>query len=339
MNIKSAVFGLISIKPQPISNVVKKLPYSSDSIYNVIEKMLKDGDIMKIKSQGTIKLDIPKNYTSQKLKEFYVKSLSYGNDPEILTRENSQKIWKALDTHNNVQDLMTVTNLSDKTVRKLLWIFSDCRLVEFEKKKPIIVKKVPNHPINNILDSMITNTKPPTRIYISGETPLKEIITTPPHIEKILYDKIDESLTIKKTGFLVKGKTKKISVLESIPAQQTLEEFFTHKLMTPEGVEDTCIKLLEYGDINYDVLLQLSLKKHIVNEVGCYLDIINSLKKGIIPNKSIKNFNAHVSRKKHVFLKDEMKFGKSGWGKKYEKKWNLDLYLDIGAIEHGVRAL
>ena len=89
----------------------------------------------------------------------------------------------------------------------------DYRLVEFEKKKPIIVKKVSNHPINNILDSMITDTMPPTRIYISGETPLKEILTTPHYIEKILYDKIDENLTIKKTGFLIKGKTKKISVV------------------------------------------------------------------------------------------------------------------------------
>jgi hypothetical protein len=60
---------------------------------------------------------------------------------------------------------------------------------------------------------MTTNTRPSTRIYVSGETPLKEILTTPPCIEKILYDKINESLTIKKTSFLVKGKTGKISVV------------------------------------------------------------------------------------------------------------------------------
>ena len=60
---------------------------------------------------------------------------------------------------------------------------------------------------------MITDTRYPMRIYISGETPLKEILTTPPHIEKILYGKINESLTTKKTDFLVKGKTGKIPVV------------------------------------------------------------------------------------------------------------------------------
>lgn len=339
MNIKSAVFSLISIKPQPINTIVKKLPYSVVSIYNAIEEMLKDGDIMKIKTQGVVKLDVPKDYKNQKLKEFYVKSLSYGIDPEALLRKNSQKTWNALDTYDNIQDLTKTTKLSEKTVRKLLWRFFDYGLVTFEKKKPIIAKKIPNHPINILLESMILQNRTPQRMYTPGVSPFEEILTTPDQIEKILYDKIDGSLTVKKTGFLVRGKANKISVLESIPAQQTLEEFFIHKLMTPEGVEDICIKILAYKNINYDALLQLSIKKHIVNAVGCYLDIINSLKKGIIPNKSIKRFNKHILQNKAVFLKDEMKYGKAGWEKKYEEKWNIDLYLDIGAIEHGVRSL
>ena len=45
MNIKSAVFSMISIKPQPINTIVKKLPYSSDSIYNAIEEMLKKNEL------------------------------------------------------------------------------------------------------------------------------------------------------------------------------------------------------------------------------------------------------------------------------------------------------
>lgn len=339
MNIKSAVFSLISIKPQPINAIVKKLPYVSASIYNAIEEMLKNGNIIKIRTQGIIKLDIPNDYKNQKLKEFYVKSLSYGINPEALLGKNTQDIWNALDTYKNIKDLTKTTKLSEKTVRKLLRQLFDYGLVTFEKKKPIIAKKIQNHTINILLESMISKNRISPRMYTPGASPFEEILTTPDQIEKILYNKIDESLTVKKTGFLVKGKTNKISVLESIPAQQTLEEFFIHKLITPEGAEDICIKILAYANINYDALLQLSIKKCIVNSVGCYLDIINDLKKGIIYNKSIKRFHKHVLQNKTVFLKGEMKYGKTGWEKKYEEKWNIDLYLDIGAIEHGVRSL
>jgi hypothetical protein len=53
----------------------------------------------------------------------------------------------------------------------------------------------------------------------------------------------------------------------------------------------------------------------------------------------IEKFSNKISEKTVVFLKDEKRYGKSGWEKKYEKKWNIDLYLDIGAIEHGVRSI
>jgi len=338
MNIKSAVFGFVCIKSQTINNVVKKLPYKPSSIYNAIEEMLRDGKIMKIKTHGEIQLDVSKDYKNQKFKEFFIKSLSYGIDPEILLRENTQAVWKSLDDFDNIKDLTNKINLSEKTARRILSLFSEYGLVKFEKKKPIIVKKAPDHPINILLEYLSNKTETSSRIYTPGSTPFEEIISTPDEIEKILYDKIDESLTIKRTGFLIKGKNKKISVLESIPTKQTLEEFFIHKLMTPEGVEDTCIKILAYADINYDALLHLAIKQDIVNLIGCYLDIVKGLKKEIVPDKAIKKFKTNISNKKSVFLKVEMKYGKSGWEKNFEKKWNVDLYLDIGAIEHGVRA-
>ena len=63
MNIKSAVFGLVSLKPQAINAIVKRLPYSQDSIYNAIEEMLKDGDLIKIKTEEGIRVDAPLELT------------------------------------------------------------------------------------------------------------------------------------------------------------------------------------------------------------------------------------------------------------------------------------
>jgi len=339
MNIRSAIFGLICIKPQTINNVIKRLPYSPASIYNAIEDMLKDAKIIKIKINGETRLDVSKDYKNQKLKEFFIKSLSYGVDPEILLRENTFLIWRTLDFFNNVEDISQKTKLSEKSVRKFLKVLSSYGLVKFEKRKPIIAVKVKDHPLNVLLGTMLKRTDADDRIYTPGATPFEEIITTPDNIEKILYDKIDESLTIKRTGFMIKGKKDKIAILESVATKQTLEEIFINKIMTSEGVEDACIKILAYKNINYDALLQLAIKKNLVNQIGCYLDIINDIKRGIVPNEIVKNFHKKISKRKYVFLKDEMNYGKSGWEEKYTKKWNVDLYLDIGAIKHGVRAL
>ena len=339
MNIKSAVFGLISIKPQPINAIVKRLPYSKDSIYNAIEEMIKDGELIKIKTKDGTKADIPRDYRHQKQREFYVKSLSYGVDPEILLRKTSQQVWKALDISTIVTDLSKETNLSEKTVRKILQQFYRCDLVNYEKKKPIIVKKIHDHPIGIILNAMMRSGNKTNGFYTSGSSPFNEIITTPDEIEKILYDKIDESLTVKKTGFLVKGKKEKIAILESVPQRLTNEEIFTKQILTPEGVEDICIRLLASKKINYRQLLDISIENNLVNVIGCYLDIINDVNDHLIPKGTVKKFHDNITNKKTIFMKDEKQYGKSGWETKYEKKWNVDLYLDIGAIEHGVRGV
>jgi len=339
MNIRSAVFGMISVKPQPINSVINRLPYSQDSIYNVIEEMIKKGDLIKIKTKEGMKVDIPKDYHHQKQREFHIKSLSYGMDPENLLRKTTQLVWKALDKVTTVSDLSKETTLSEKTVRKILRQLSEYDLVTHEKKNPIIVKKIHEHPIGIILNAMTRSKNKTNGFYIPGSTPFDEIITTPDEIEKIIYDKIDESLTVKKTGFLIKGKKEKITVLESVPHQLTNEEVFIKQIVTPKGVEDICIRLLVSKKINYARLLNISIENNLVNLIGCYLDIINDIDDQIIPKDVIKKFHNNITDKKIIFLKDEKKYGKSGGEQKYEKKWNVNLYLDIGAIEHGVRGL
>jgi len=339
MNIKSAIFGLICIKPHTINSIVKRLPYSPDYIYNAIEEMLNEGKIVKIKTDGETRLDIPKNYKDQKQKELYIKSLSYGIDPEILLRENTIMIWKTLDSFNNVKELANKTKLSEKTVRKYLKFFADSELTKFKKRKPLVVVKVDDHPLVNLLNSMIKQSKTTERIYSLGSTPFEEIITSPDEVERILYEKIDDSLAIKKTGFIVKGKRDKISVLESVTTKQNPEEVFLNKLMTPEGVEDLCIRILADKKIDFDKLLTRAIEKNLVNQAGCYLHIINDINKQLVSHEVIQKFHENVSDKKYVFLKNEMRYGKSGWEKKYEEKWNVDLYLDIGSIEHGARGV
>ena len=339
MNIRSAIFGLICIKPYTINSIIKRLPYSPDSIYNAIEEMLNEGKLFKIKTDGETRLDVPKNYMDQKRKEFFIKSLSYGIDPELFLRENTRLVWKALDSSTHVKEITKKTKLSEKSVRKYLKFFADSELIKFEKRKPFIVAKIHSHPLVSLLNSMIKESDETERVYSPGSSPFEEIITTPDEIEKILYEKIDDSVTIKKTGFIVKGTPGIISVLESVTTKQIPEDIFLDKLMTPEGVEDSCIKILANKKIDFDMLLARAIEKNLSNQVGCYLNILGDMNKKLVPNEVIKKFRENISQKKYIFLKQEMKYGKSGWEQKYEKIWNVDLYLDIGAIEHGARGI
>lgn len=83
-------------------------------------------------------------------------------------------------------------------------------------------------------------------------------------------------------------------------------------IVTPEGVEDICIRLLVSKKINYDRLLNISIENNLVNLIGCYLDIINDINDQIIPKEVIKKFHNNITDKKIIFLKDEKQYGKSG---------------------------
>jgi len=106
-------------------------------------------------------------------------------------------------------------------------------------------------------------------------------------------------------------------------------------LETPEGAEDICIRIIESGNIDYGKLLEVAKERGMVNQIGCYMDVLNSIKK-IVPAGAVNQFLGSVSKKRAMFLKQLKKYGKEGWEKPFEEKWNVDLYLDLGTIRHGV---
>jgi hypothetical protein len=92
------------------------------------------------------------------------------------------------------------------------------------------------------------------------------------------------------------------------------------------------------GRLDYRRLLDLARERDMVSIVGCYLDILNGIQ-GMVDPEVIGDFEARRSGKRLRFLPGESAYGKGGWEGEYEEKWNLDLYLDLGAIRHGVRSI
>lgn len=337
MNAKSAVFATLSIRPHKINELIDKLPYSKHTIYTALQSLAEEGSITKRKEKGRVIAETSKDYETQKMREIYIKTLSYGIDPEILLRDSTLKIWKQLLKSRTLKDLQRITGFSYLWVRNIVKFLVDSKLAVYEKQKPLIAILKNEHELNLLLIQFTRKKRPSKRLFYEGTVPFEKLIKTPSEIEKILYQKIDSSLAIKDTGFVIRGEDK-ISLVESVESELTVEKLFLREIMSPEGVEDFCIRLVAQGKLDYDKLLKLAKEKDMVNTVGCYLDILNGIKK-MVALRFIKEFEKHLTKRKTTFLKEERRYGKGGWEGKYEEKWNVDLYLDIGAIRHGVRSI
>ena len=335
MNAKGAIFALISIRSQPLRKLVNRLPYAPSTVYNAVNQLEMENRLRTV--GGTVML--VEDYETQKLSEIYVQSLAHGIDPELLMRDSTLSVWKALGQVSTIRDIGDVTGLSTVSVKKALAYLNEKGLVVYHKRKPIVAEYNRTHPIHRLLAGYMGPENDSPSIRYPGNIPFRETMETPEMIEKALYRQIDENLAVKDTGFQVKGKSDTISILESVPGELTNEEIFLRKLFTTEGAEEYCILMLKQGLVNYEKLIRHAEEQGITNVVGCYLDILNGIDGKLIPLSAIKKFMKYMPKTKKVFLSREREFGKQGWEKPYEERWNLDLYLDIGAIRHGVRSL
>lgn len=338
MNTSSAVFASLSVKPHTIKELINKLPYSSFTIYEAVKDLEKKGLVRKICRGKNVLLIISDGYKPQRLREIYIRALSFGIDPAMLLRDNTIAVWKSIEKPKTLREIQEKVKLSDKWVKRILKFLADSNLAVYKKRKPIIAVLREEHELNRLLKTFTKKEEKTERIYYVGTTPFEKLIKTPENIERILYEKIDESLTIKDTGFLIRGKKGSLSILESAEKEISIEELFLREINTPEGVEDFCIRLIASKKIDYKHLLTLAKKKDMVNVVGCYIDVLNSIKKIVEPDV-INAFERNISKHKRAFLSQEKRYGKAEWEDKYEKKWNVDIYLDIGAIRHGVRSV
>lgn len=337
MNAKSSLFAVVSIKPQGINELIHRLPYSQHSIYHAVADLKKENLIVKTKRENGWVLDVADGYHPQKMREIYIQALSHGVDPEILLRSNTLRVWETLNEPHTLDEIRNEVNLSERWIIKLLRFLADSNLVLFLKRKPIIAVLNEKNELNHALRSYAEDQSEKTT-YFTDSLPFNDIIHTPTKIERLLYEKIESNLTVKDTGFQIRGKEGKVNVLESIEKEPSIEDIFLLKLLTSEGVEDICIRLIVSNIMDHSNLFMLAQERDMVNIVGCYLDILNSIKKFVDLN-IINNYRNNISKHKKKFLKAEERYGKEKWVRKYERKWNVDLFLDIGAIRHGVRAV
>ncbi len=333
MNAKSAVISLIAIKPLPLKELVKRFPYSPPMIYKTVRFLEKEG-LIKISEGLIITGD---GFEANKIAEIHVASLIHGIDPEFLMRDSTLTIWKIIEENRTIREIQDRSGYSHVTVKKVLSFLERNGIVSFLKRKPIIVIRNSTDPINRLLESLTMESKEKDTFHYQGTIPFSESYMKPDEVERVLFERIEKGISIRDTGFLVKDEKGDISIIESIEKDLSLEEIFLKKLMTTEGVEDLCIRMLRSNEMNLDELVKISIDKGMSSILGCYLDILNDLV-NLYPEDIILKLEKYIPKKRKKFLREEEPYGKNGWEDKYENKWNLDLYLDIDAIKHGVRS-
>ena len=335
MNAKSSVMSLVSLRPAKICDIIDRLPYARATLYEAVEALISDGTLVRTRIDGRAAVAIPSGYRSQKVQQLHVKSLSHGIDPQQLTRDGTISVWRGLGSAHTVQELVELTGLSSRWVRKCLGELEDWGLVTFLKRRPIEAQLVEEHPVNQVLCDLYEEPGSGDAFLLPGSFPFTEELKTPREIERLLMDWMGGGLLIRETDFQVMGKGGLLTVLDSVPDSPTLEDTFLRMLTRPEGVEDICLRIVASGRLDHPRLIDLAEGRGMVNIVGCYLDIINDL--GVNVDRTI--IDAYLERAGDrivPFLESERAYGKSGWEGPYEERWGVDIYLDLGAMRHGV---
>ena len=314
---------------------MNRLPFAPSTIYEAV-RILEKENLARREDELVLVAD---GFKAKKIADIHILSLSHGIDPEFILKESTLSIWKTLEVERGYEDMKDLTGYSLVTVKNIISNLEEIGLVIFIRRKPVIAVRKDDHPINKELQMLLSREEDGETYHYPGTIPFKEEFVTPDELQKVLFNRIGEGISIKNTGFLVKNEKGTVSILESTDKIPSLEELFMKKLLTTEGIEDLCIKILKTGKIDLELLIELSAENEMASVVGCYLDILNDIDGELVSDEIIERFiEPSQDEKKKMFLKQERSFGKSGWESKYEQKWNLDLYLDLDAIRHGVRS-
>lgn len=341
MNVKAAIYSMLASRSVPLKEVVSRLTYTKKTVYNAVEQMVKDGDLRsERRHNGVLVISIPQDFYHQRLGELHLLLITHGIDPTPLLSSTCRSIWGSI-----TMDEMTAEQISQKTgfaavtVRKYLRLLAAADALIITQKKPYAVRKndssEPAHLLEDIMGAAKTEGD---SIFIPGSRPFEERLLSPEDLTRYLYDYPERSMSVTGTGFQLKGEGQHIA-FESTKERQNIEQMFLYSLFSTVGVEERCLWILGSKKMDMKKLLDYAQQQDMVNIVGCYLNIIHDLRADIVGEKTIDLFYKASRKHRHVFLKELEKYGKQGWETPYETYWNIDLYLDLGAIRHGARAI
>ena len=337
MNAKTAVLSLLAFKPFSASELRRRLPYSRLTLYKTVSDLVRSGSIERRRSGKAVLFSLSQGSDGRILGRLLRSAVSHGIDPEELQREGTQRLVAALDGPMTLGELRKATGLSYDVLHRAIPMLISSGLVERTQGRPLTVRRVEGHPVLALLDEM-RGGAPESGVRLSSVTaPVAISMMSPAALEDRLYSAIDGPMYVDGTGLLTKG-TDRLEVLMAGPDPATPEDLFLRLLGTPEGVDDLCPQLLRSGELDLDRLGDLAVERGRVKELGAYLDVLRDL--GMrVPEGLLERLEGHVSGRRAPFPEWEEAIPEAERDRDIERRWHVELRLDVAAIMHTVRAL
>lgn len=337
MNARTSVLALLAVEPRSISEVARRLPYSSHTIYKAIEALKASGLIEKRRDGKGIEVRLASNYGPSIVGRLVLKSLSHGVDPEETLRPNTIEVWGQLTEPRTLEELEAGSGLSYHRVHRSLGALLSLGVVKKLSRRPLTLSRVEDHPLGELLDGLLDEPRMEGTSLASSTAPVNVHFLPPGSLERVLHDGSAKGFYITGADFQTLGDGR-VDIYLSSSEGSSLEDFFLRLLERPEGVEDLCPQIVASGQLDYERLVDLALEKRLANVVGVYLDVLGQI--GLdVPEWALDTLRDNVSSSTPVFPGWEERLPEEERREELEEAWCVDLRLDLGALAHGVRAL
>ena len=337
MNARTSVLALLAVEPRSISEVVRRLPYSSHTIYKAVEILKASRLIEKRRDGKGIEVRLASDYGPTIIGRLVLKSISHGVDPEETLRPATIEVWGQLTERRTLEELEAGSGLSYHRVHRALQTLLSLGVVRKLSRRPLTISRVEDHPLGELLDGLIDDPQVEVTSLASSTSPVNVHFLPPGSLERILRDGPEKGFYITGADFQTKGDGR-IDIYLSSSEGSSLEDFFLRLLGTPEGVEDLCPQIVASGQLDYERLVDLTIEKRLANVVGVYLDVLGQT--GLdVPEWVLDALRVNVSSSTPVFPGWEDRLPEEERRDELEEEWSVDLRLDLSALAHGVRAL
>jgi hypothetical protein len=317
---------------------MRDLGYSRDSIYTAAHTLERSGLLVKFRDGKEVVAALSPSPEARRRAELYVTAVAHGVDPEAFDRGSIRDTWSHLAERRgaSVAECAEALPWSYESVRRAFHFLLDAGLARADSRRPLRIS-LEDAELNRHLRRHLLGPSG-TTVFTLSTAPFTKFYGRPSQVRELLLSE--------EGPFLIRGVERTVrpgrpvTIVEVMVEEVTRETVFLRELGRTDGVEEFCIQILSSRSVDFEGLLRLSRERGDANVVGCYLDILSDLSPDLVAKEDAERFLPFVSwGDPPAFLAADKEFGKEGWEGPYEDRWNVDLYLDRGAIEHGIRAV
>jgi hypothetical protein len=338
MNVEQEIMFHLAQGPRHLGDLSQLFGCGKDHVYRVVSSLERQGYLLKFRQGKKVVVSLSRSPRARRLAELYVTAVAHGVDPEEFDKGSILDTWRFLAARReaSLRECVDATGLSYESVRRAFGFLVKVGLARTLSQKPLRIS-LKRSDLNDHLRRCFLG--PSGKAVLALSTgPFTKLYARPTEVRELLLSE-DGSVVVPGVHRNIRVH-EPVKVIEVMEDDVTPETVFLREVQRPDGVEDFCIQLLSNRSVDFEGLLRLSRERDMVNVVGCYLDILSDLSPRLVSKGVAEAFLPFISRgDPPVFLESEKEFGKEGWEGPYQDRWNVDLYLDLGAIEHTVRAV